>query len=166
VHQFGGGQPRRRPNTARPAGSEPAPSLGSTLSSLLPLFFLFLLPLLSSIFGGGDSTPKGPSVVFDGPRGAQTHPQVSYNLQVPYWVNKRDVQGLSEKELKNVHKHAEQKFIQITSSRCDSEKYHRNQAEQDAFGWFGPDKEKLAKARSMPMKNCRKLREMGFQVQF
>ncbi|KAL5462380.1 hypothetical protein PMIN06_001744 [Paraphaeosphaeria minitans] len=165
VHQFGGGQPRRRPNTARGAGTEPAPSLGSTLSSLLPLLFLFILPLLSSIFGG-DSTSKGPSVVFDGPRGAQTHSLTSYNLQVPYWVNKRDIQGLSDKELKNVHKHAEQKFIQITNAKCDTEKYKRSQAEQDAFGWFGPDQDKLKKARSMPMPNCKRMREMGFQVQY
>ncbi|KAJ4357636.1 Chaperone protein dnaJ [Didymosphaeria variabile] len=165
VHQFGGGQPRRRPGTARPAGSEPAPSIGSTLSSLLPLFFLFLLPLLSSIFGG-DSTPKGPSIVFDGPRGAQTHPLYSENLQVPYWVNKRDLEGLSKKELKNIHKQAESKFIQITNSRCDTEKYKRSQAEQDAYGWFGPDKDKLTKARSMPMPNCKKMKDMGFQVYY
>lgn len=165
VHQFGGGRPRRRPGTAQPAGSEPAPSLSSTLSSLLPLLFLFILPLLSSIFGG-DSTPKGPSIVLDGPRGAQTHGQVTDNLKVPYWVNKRDVEGLSRKEIKNLHKTAETKFIQITNARCDTEKYKRSQAEQDAYGWFGPDKDKLAAARSMPMPNCKKMKEMGFQVYY
>lgn len=165
VHQFGGGRPRRRPGTAQPPGSEPQPSITSTLSSLLPLFFLFLLPLLSSLFGG-DSTPKGPSIVLDGPRGAQTHGVTSNNLKIPYWVNKRDFEGLSNKELKNLHKVAETKFIQVTNSRCDTEKYKRSQAEQDAYGWFGPDKDKLAAARNMPMPNCKKMKEMGFQVYY
>jgi DnaJ family protein B protein 12 len=165
VHQFGGGRPRRRPGTAQAAASEPAPSISSTLGSLLPRFFLFLLPLLSSIFGG-DSTPKGPSVVLDGPRGAQTHNILSDNLKVPYWVNKRDIEGLSRKELKQLHKAAETKFIQVTNAKCDTERYKRGQAEQEAYGWFGPDKEKLAAARGMPMPNCKKMREMGFQVQY
>ena len=163
VHQFGGGRPRRRPGTAAAPVSEPTPILFSTLSSLLPLFFLFLLPLLSSIFGG-DSTPKGPSIVLEGPRGAQTHGMTSDNLKVPYWVNRRDVEGLSSKELKNLHKTAEVKFIQVTNARCDTEKYKRSQAEQEAYGWFGPDKEKLAAARSMPMPNCQKMKKMGYQV--
>ena len=165
VHQFGGARPRRRPGTAQPAGSEQAPSISSTLSSLLPLFFLFLLPLLSSLFGG-DSSPKGPAIALDGPRGAQTHSVLSDNLKVPYWVNKRDVEGLSKKELKNLHKVAETKFIQVTNARCDTEKYKRSQAEQEAYGWFGPDKEKLDKARAMPMPNCRRMKEMGFQVYY
>ncbi|KAJ4294549.1 Chaperone protein dnaJ [Kalmusia sp. IMI 367209] len=165
VHQFGGGRPRRRPGTAQPAGSEPAPSIGSTLSSLLPLFFLFLLPLLSSIFGG-DSTPKGPSIAFESPRGAQTQGLTSDNLQVPYWVNPREIAGYSKKEMKNLHRQAESKYIHIVNTRCDTEKYKRSQMEQQAQGWFGPDREKMAEARNMPMPNCKRLREMGFQVYY
>lgn len=79
---------------------------------------------------------------------------------MPFWVNKREVDGLSKRELKNVHKQAESKYIQITASRCDTEKYKRSQAQQDAYGWFGPDKDKLAKANRMPMPNCEKMSKM------
>ena len=81
-------------------------------------------------------------------------------------MNKRDIEGLSRKELKQLHKAAETKFIQVTNAKCDTERYKRGQAEQEAYGWFGPDKEKLAAARGMPMPNCKKMREMGFQVQY
>lgn len=104
--------------------------------------------------------------MFEGPRGAQTHPLYTHNLQVPYWVNKREVQGKSDREMKQIHDNVERKFIHITQAKCDTEKYKRSQAEQDAFGWFGPDKEKLAKARKMPMPNCKRLRDLGISVQY
>lgn len=115
---------------------------------------------------GGDSTPKGPSVVFDSPRGAHTQHVVTTNLKIPYWVNPRDLDGLSHKEKTNLHKHAETKYIHLTNSRCETEIYKRNQAEQAAQGWFGPDQEKMAEVRKMPMTNCRKLQDLGFQVRY
>lgn len=163
VHQFGGGRPRRRPGTAQPPGQESAPSITSALSSLLPLLFLFILPLLSSLFSG-DSTSKGPSVVFNGPKTPWTQARVSSGLKVPYFVNPVEVEDYSTKQWKNLDKVAETKYVHQVNGLCEYELRQREQMKQDAQGWFFVDEVKYAQARKMPMPNCKRLRELGYHV--
>jgi DnaJ family protein B protein 12 len=161
VHQFGGGRPRRRPGTAAAAGQEQQPpSASSALSALLPLLFLFILPLLSSLFGG--STPNSPSVVFDNPRGAYSQGRTSNKLNVPYWVNPAEVKDYSRKEFRKLDDFAENKYIHTVNVRCEHERHQQQKLREEAMGWLSNDEVKMEKARKMPMPNCRKLRDMGF----
>ncbi|KAF2491054.1 DUF1977-domain-containing protein [Lophium mytilinum] len=161
VHQFGGGRPRRRPATAQPPGSEPAPTVSSALSALLPLLVLFIIPLLSSLFSGGPA-PQGPSVRFEGANPPQTYERTSYRMKVPYWVNPEEVSDYSAKKWKELDKTVEIKFVHQLNILCEREKDTRDRLVQDAQGWFFPDEEKLAKARKYDMKSCRRLRELGY----
>jgi DnaJ family protein B protein 12 len=164
VHQFPGGQPRRRPGTAQPPGSEPAPTLSSTLSSLLPLLFLFVLPLLSSLFSSGNAN-QGPSVVFDQPRGAHSHHHTSHNLKIPYWVNPKDVSDYGNKDWRKLDDLAEQRYVHTINVNCEKEKYQRSRMEQEAQGWLFQDEVKMQQARDLPMPYCKRLRELGITWQ-
>ncbi|CAI6338650.1 unnamed protein product [Periconia digitata] len=158
VHQFGGGRPRRRPGTATQDGQEPAPSLSSSLSALLPLIFLFVLPLLSSLFGS--SAPQSPSVVFDQPRGAYSLARSSNKLGVPYWVNPSEVKGYSERDFRTLDGVAENKYIHTLNIRCENERIQQHKMTEEAYGWFSNDEVLMEKARNLPMPNCKKLKNM------
>ncbi|KAF2184277.1 DUF1977-domain-containing protein [Zopfia rhizophila CBS 207.26] len=161
VHQFGGGRPRRRPATATPPGSEPAPSISSALSSLLPLLFLFVLPLLSNIFSSG-TTPQGPSVIFEGPRAPMTQKQTSTRLKVPYWVNPVEVEDFNKKKWRKLDETAEHKYLHQLNLKCEYEHQQQQRLMQDAQGWFFVDDEKMDQARKMEKKHCERLRELGY----
>jgi DnaJ family protein B protein 12 len=160
VHQFGGGAPRRRPGTAQPAGSEQQPSLSSTLSNLLPLLFLFILPLLSSLFGGS-STSAGPSMVFEQPRHPHTKEHVSSRLKVHYYVDPKDVHDYSPKNWRQLDVHAEEQYMHTVNVRCQQEQYQQRKMMEDAQGWFYIDQELMDKARGLDMTYCKKLKKMG-----
>ncbi|KAF1814503.1 molecular chaperone [Eremomyces bilateralis CBS 781.70] len=156
VHQFNNGRPRRRANGAQ---NEPAPSAYSTLTSLLPLLFLFVLPLLSSIFSG-NSEPSGPQVRFDSVSPPYTMQHTSSNLKVPYYVNPRDVQDFGRRQWRDLDKHAETRYVGKLHSECNIETQQRERLVQDAQGWFFQDEEKMQRARQFDMKSCRRLHEL------
>ncbi|ORY08897.1 hypothetical protein BCR34DRAFT_385755 [Clohesyomyces aquaticus] len=162
VHQFGGGRPRRRPNTAQPPGSEPAPSMSNALSSLLPLLFLFILPLLSSVFSGG-SSETGPSMIFDGPKPPATQQRMSSRLKIPYWVNPVDVDEFSAKKWRRLDETAETKYVHQLTVNCDYEHRQQQTLFQQARGWFGDDVEKMRAAHQMKKSNCERLKQLGMQ---
>ncbi|KKY14541.1 putative er associated chaperone [Diplodia seriata] len=160
VHQFGGARPRRRPTAAEQAAQ--APSISSTLSSLLPLLFLFILPLLSSIFSGSSSTPAGPSVRFDGAVPPHTLQRTSARLNIPYWVNPADVDDLSGRKLKELDRTAEVRYMSHLNVECDIEQQRQARLMQDAQGWFFVDETKMKEARKMPKPSCTRLRDLGY----
>lgn len=159
VHQFGGGRPRRRPGTAQPPGAEPTPSASSALSSLLPLLFLFVLPLLSSLFSSATS-PQGPSVVFEGARPPQTQMRTSTNLGISYWVNPAEVESYNLKKWKALDTTAETKYIHHLNVKCEMEHQQQTRMVQDAQGWFYVDQNKMDEARRMEKKHCKRLKEL------
>lgn len=162
VHQFGGAAPRRRPGTAVPPGSEPSPSLSSTLGNLLPLLFLFILPLLSSLFSGS-TTAAGPSLVFEG-RSPYTKEHVSAKFKVRYYVDPREVHDYNPKKWRKLDDQAERQWIHVLNVRCQNEQFQQRKMMEDAQGWFSVDQEAMQKARQMELKNCNKLRELGLDV--
>ncbi|OAK99731.1 DUF1977-domain-containing protein [Phaeosphaeriaceae sp. SRC1lsM3a] len=159
VHQFGGGAPRRRPGTAQPPGSEPQPSLTSTLSNLLPLLFLFVLPLLSSLFGGS-STAAGPSMVFEQPRHPQTKERISSRLKIHYFVDPREVHDYNPKKWRSLDAEAENQYVHGLNVRCQNEQMQQRRMMEDAQGWFYIDQEAMDRARNLDMKNCAKLQKL------
>lgn len=164
VHQFGGGRPRRRPGTAAPPnGSEPQ-NISSAFANLLPLLFLFVLPLFSSLFSGSSSTSAGPSLVFETPRSPNTMKRVSSRIKIDYFVDPKDVQDYTPKKWRKLDETAENQYVTITNTRCQTEKFKQRKAMEDAQGWFSVDMEAMNKARNMELKNCNKLRKLGVDV--
>ncbi|SMQ55865.1 unnamed protein product [Zymoseptoria tritici ST99CH_1A5] len=164
VHQFGGNRPRRRPHNHDPNAAQPQQSPLQVLQGLLPLLLLFILPLLSSLFGGGDSTPRGPQMRFDKAVPPHTLQHTSNRLNVPYWVNPTEVQEYSTKKWKELDKVAEGRYVQQLSGECEWEQATRQRLAQEAQGFFFTDQEKLDRARKMPMASCSKLEGLGYRI--
>ena len=164
VHQFGGGRPRRRPGTATPPGSDGPQTAGSAIANLLPLLFLFVLPLLSSFFSGSSSTSAGPSVVFETPRTPNTMKRVSTRIKIDYFVDPKDVHDYTPKKWRKLDEQAENQYVHVTNTRCHNEKVQQKRAMEEAQGWFSVDQEAMRKARTMDMKNCNKLRKLGLET--
>lgn len=157
VHQFGGGGPRRRPATARqPGAEEQTGGASSAIANLLPLLFLFILPLLSSIFGGS-STAAGPNFVFEQPRAPHTQERISSKININYYVDPKDVHEFRAKDWRKLDDKAETQYIHTVNVRCQNERYQQQQALENAQGWFYVDEDAMQRARNMDLKNCKKL---------
>ncbi|RDL37789.1 Chaperone J-domain-containing protein [Venustampulla echinocandica] len=160
VHQFGGARPRRRPRDPN-APEEPAPSLQSILTGILPLLLIFILPLLSSIFSDSDSSSRGPTMIFDGPEPPQTLARHSRNYKVEYWVNPVEVENFTPRNFQSLDQNADIQYVQELRIHCAQEEEARNRLVQEGQGWFFQDANKINKARSMEMRNCKRLSELG-----
>lgn len=169
VHQMGGAGPRRRPRDAAAAaaaanGQRREASGWDTLVSLLPIIFLFLFPLLTSIFSSGESQPSMPSVVFD-----QEKPphhilrRSSSKLDVPYYVNPHEVAGWSDHSLGQLDRQADVKFVSLMRSQCEAETRTRQDMVDKAQGWFFPDPEKLQAARNYERPSCKRLEKLNLK---
>jgi DnaJ family protein B protein 12 len=158
VHQFGGARPRRRPQEA--GGQEAPANLRSTIASLLPLFILFIIPLLSSIFPSTTSTPAGPQMRFNPDPPYTTH-RMTQRLKVDYYVNPADIVDYTTYKLKKLDDRAEVAYVQQLRFHCEEELQERQKIVEEATGWFFQDEAKLERARSMDLKNCRQLNDMG-----
>jgi DnaJ family protein B protein 12 len=159
VHQFGGGRPRRRPREAN--GEDEGPqSFTSLLTSLMPLLILFVLPLLSSIFSGGETAPSLPDFRFQSTP-PYTSARTTTRYKVKYFVNKRDLEDLSSRKLTQLDQRAETSYVSTLQYNCQSEMITRNRLMQDAQGWFFSDEERLKEAREMDLTNCVRLRNLG-----
>lgn len=162
VHQMGGAGPRRRPREAAAGQQERPPQTGwDTLISMLPILFLFIFPLLSSIFSGGDSQPAVPSMVFDAAQPPLTHQRVTPKLDIDYFVNPEDVSGWSDYKLRQLDKEAEVMFSRALRRRCEAEYRTKRDLIDKAQGWFFPDQEKLKIADQFEMKSCERLEGLG-----
>ncbi|PSR97330.1 DnaJ domain-containing protein [Coniella lustricola] len=157
VHQFGGGRPRRRPRENEQAQDN---SLFNTLMGLLPIIFLFLFPLLSSLFSAG-SAPAGPRMVFDAPEYPYTHERVTPKTNSKYYVNPNDVHGYSRSQFSRLDTNAEIGLVKHLRAECEVEMMHKQRLYDAAQGWFTQDQEKLDRANRYEMVNCRRLESLG-----
>jgi DnaJ homolog subfamily B member 12 len=161
VHQFGGPRPRRRPRD--PSAPEETPTPRSIIMSLLPLIIIFVLPLLSSLFSSATSGVAGPSMRFDGPVPPYTMHRLTPRLKVDYFLNPIDVDQYTPHKFSQLDNRAEANYVQQLDVGCEQEKDMRQRMINDAQGWFGQDQVKLNKAKSMVMKDCRRLEELGLR---
>ncbi|KAI9714404.1 MAG: hypothetical protein M1820_000365 [Bogoriella megaspora] len=158
VRQFGGGRPQRRPHNHEDNG--PPPSFLQTIAGLLPLLLLFLLPLLSSIFSGSGSSYSGPKIAFHSTP-PYTLSRSSHNLKIPYFVNPADTTEYTSSKWRALDRTAESRYMGILRDECEIEAAQRDRLVQEAQGFFWQDSEKMAKARSMELKSCRRLNELS-----
>jgi DnaJ homolog subfamily B member 12 len=158
VHQFGGARPRRRPQEAGAQGT-PA-NLRSTIANLLPLIILFIIPLISSIFSGTTSTPAGPQMRFNSDPPFTAH-RLTSRLKVDYYVNPADIVDYTTQKFRRLDDRAEVAYVQQLRFHCGEELQEKRKIVEEATGWFFHDENKLERARSMELKNCRQLNDMG-----
>jgi DnaJ family protein B protein 12 len=162
VHQFGGATPRRRPRQATRHADDtpvPAPSLTTTLSNLLPLLIIFILPLLSTLFSG-ESAPSGPKFRFDSPSPPLTYGRKTDRLGVKYWVDPKEVEGWGTRKWSQLDQRAEVALVGQLRAECEVETERRNQMVERARGWFWTDEALMDAARGMEMRGCRRLDEL------
>ncbi|KAF3765516.1 DUF1977-domain-containing protein [Cryphonectria parasitica EP155] len=157
VHQFGGGRPRRRPRE-----NEQGQDNGSfnTLMGLLPIIFLFLFPLLSSLFSGG-AAPAGPRMVFDAPEPPNVLERVTPKFNVKYYLNPQDVKGYSKTQLSRLDNNAEVGLIKHLRAECEAETMYKQELYNAAQGWFTQDAEKMGIADRYEPVSCRRLEKLG-----
>jgi DnaJ family protein B protein 12 len=160
VHQFGGSRPRRRPHDANGDGEAPTPTISSSLSGLLPLILLVLLPLLSTLFSTSMQTPAGPSLRFDSPSPPYTMHRTTPRLKVDYYLNPEEVSDWSVRRLNQLDAKAELNYVNKLQVECENEIDQRGRLMQDAQGWFFQDVEKMNQARSMELRSCRRLDDL------
>ncbi len=159
VHQFGGGRPRGRPRPAGPNGQQAQEgSLMSTLLGLLPILFLFIFPLLNSIFSS-PAQPATPTIVFDIAQPPYTLERVIPDYGVKYFVNPDDVTSFTNSRLQRLDQQAGNVLIKLLSNECDNERARQQRMLEDAQGWFFQDPDKMEAARKYDMPNCKRLRE-------
>ena len=156
VHRMGGGTPRRRPR----ADGEPEPQAGgwTILTQLLPLFLLFVLPLLSSLFSGSSSSV--PDFRFDHTQPPHTEQRTMPQLKVPYWVNPHKTENMKKSKLSQLDRRAEAEYVTILRQDCQEERIMQQQLYQDAQGWFTVDERALRKAREYKLMSCSRLDEL------
>lgn len=160
MHQFGGGRPRRRPREAgeqQGGGSSPL----QTLLSLLPILFLFVFPLLTSLFSGGSGST--PNMVFDHPAGVYTHQRSTPNINARYFVNPRDVKDYSAHKLGQLDSKAELQLIRTLQVECENEEVQKQRLKEAAYGWFQVDQAKMERAKKYPQPSCERLDKFGLR---
>ncbi|KAI1337264.1 hypothetical protein F5Y15DRAFT_157898 [Xylariaceae sp. FL0016] len=160
VHQFGGAQPRRRP---RPAdGQQPERQSGwDTLVGLLPIIFLFLFPLLTSIFSSGETSTRPVAMSFDIADPPLTLHRTTPKLHVNYFVDPREVDGWTEHAMRGLDKEADVTFLRTFRRRCEAEMRTKQDLVDKAQGWFFPDPDKMKVAQDFETSSCTRLKKMG-----
>ncbi|KAI0095612.1 DUF1977-domain-containing protein [Daldinia grandis] len=159
VHQMGGANPRRRP---REAEGQQRPQTGwDTLISLLPILFLFVFPLLSSIFSGGETQPAVPSMVFDAAVPPLTYHRSTPKLGVDYYVDPAQVVDWNDYQFRQLDKEAEVGFVRVLRRRCDTEMRTKRDLVDKAQGWFFPDPDKMKIADQFEMTSCKRMDALG-----
>ena len=160
VHQFGGGQPRRRPRAANGAAEErpPQTTMGA-LSNLLPLLILFVLPLLSSLFSS--AIPSGPSIHFQ-PGPPNTLERTSRNIRVNYYLNPQDIVDYTPRKMNDLDRKAETQYITQLQYECQLETRTKTRMFEEAQGWFFQDPDRMREARSYEMRSCNQLDSIGY----
>ncbi|KAI1088722.1 DUF1977-domain-containing protein [Rostrohypoxylon terebratum] len=161
VHQMGGGGPRRRP---RAEAEEQRPQTGwDTLISLLPILFLFIFPLLSSIFSGGaDLSPRTPTMVFDQASPPLVHRRMTPRLNVDYFIDPNEIVGWNDYKLAQLDKEAETGFVRALSRRCEAEMRTRQDLIDKAYTWWGgTDQDKMKIAEQFEMSSCKRMDALG-----
>ncbi len=159
VHQFGGARPRRRPRDPN-APPEQAASLQSTLMGLLPLLFILILPILSSLFSG-DGAAAGPSMRFDSAVPPHTMHRQTPRTKIDYYLNPVEVENYTPSQFSKLDQRATSSFISRLSVECQQEEAVRADMFQQAQGWFYQDADKMARAQKMEMRACKRLDSLG-----
>jgi DnaJ family protein B protein 12 len=89
---------------------------------------------------------------------------MTQRLKVDYYVNPADIVDYTAYKLKKLDDRAEVAYVQQLKLQCEEELQERQKIIEEATGWFFQDEAKLERARSMDLKNCRQLDDMGLRL--
>lgn len=128
---------------------------------LLPIIFLFLFPLLSSLFSGGGSSPALPRMVFDVPERPYVHERITPKLNVKYYVNPKDIKTYTDSQLARMDNNAEIGLVRYLRVECENEMIHKQRLYDQAQGWFKQDPDKMDVANRFETASCRRLDSLG-----
>ncbi|KAL7623657.1 Chaperone protein dnaJ [Parahypoxylon ruwenzoriense] len=159
VHQMAGANPRRRPREND--GRQPPQTGWDTLISLLPILFLFVFPLLSSLFSGSEPQSAVPPMSFEAASPPLTLHRTTSKLGFDYYVDPTDVVGWSDYKFRQLDMEAEIGFVRILRRRCDAEMRTKRDLLDKAQGWFFQDPEKMKIADQFEMSSCKRLDALG-----
>lgn len=173
---FGGGPNVRGQNPfAQGRRQRPAPATPQTeneqllakLFQLLPLLLIFIPSLLSSLFGSESDTGFVKPTKFDFTESPPyTEMRTTPQHNIPYYVNPADTAKMTSSNLRILDRRAEVAYINMLKGYCSHEYEVREQKIMAAQGWFRTDEEALQKAKNMELPYCKKLNELGIQIQF
>lgn len=155
VHQFGGARPQRRPRNAQNGQEEEQGGGIQNLIGMLPILLFFIIPLLTSLFGG-DTGPGTPNMTFDAAQAPYTHERSTPDYGIKYFVRPQDIKQYSSRELNNLDRVAEQTALRKIRNECDRETVTQRNMREDAQGWFSRDEALMAKANAMEMPHCKR----------
>jgi DnaJ homolog subfamily B member 12 len=160
VHQFGGARPRARPRNQE---EEAAPQgVGQIIANLLPIFLLFILPLLTSLFtGGGTNAPGIPHFNLEAPVAPFVAERNIKRYNAKYYVDPKELVRLSESKLNTLDKHAETAYVNHVHRHCEMERRTLEKLQNEANGWFFQDPVKMEQANTFKMPYCEKLNKMN-----
>ena len=127
---------------------------------MLPLIVLFVLPLLSSLLSSG-SAPARPGFKFDTPAPPYTLPRKTPRLKVDYYLNPKEVDGYTSRDINKLDLEAERSFIRSLQYECEVEIQGRQRMMQEAQGWFFQDVDRMREAREMRLESCQRLQDFG-----
>jgi DnaJ family protein B protein 12 len=128
--------------------------------SLLPILFLFLFPLLSSLFSSGDSQPAMPRVVFDKAVPPLTTHRTTQKLGVDYYVDPHDIAGWTDFKLKQLDKESDNSFVRIMNTKCELETRTKQNLYDQAQGFFFQNADKMQIAREYETPSCKRLDDL------
>lgn len=133
-----------------------------TLLSLLPILIFFIVPLITSIFSGGESSSSAtPRMVYDNPLHPYTEGRTTPNLDVKYFVNPSDITSYSKSKLSQMDRTAEVNLVRHLRNECDNESMYKQRLREAAQGWFYQDPDKMATANEYKMPSCERLSTLG-----
>lgn len=127
----------------------------------LPIILILIFPILSFIFGDGESRPNTPAMSFEFPQ----HPTLVAerkmpNVKVPYFVDPNEILNWNNYKLNQLDKRAESTYLTKLKYDCENEHMLKQRLEQEARGWFRPDPAKMEMAANLELPSCNRLREL------
>lgn len=100
---------------------------------------------------------------FDSPKPPMTVHRKTPRLHLSYYINPADVEHHTPYLFSQLDKRAEIEYVGLLRVGCDQEHEIRSRLVHEATGWLSNDEAKLEKARTMEMKHCDRMKELGVQ---
>lgn len=186
VHQFGGPRPRRRPRHDNDTPQAPA-TLRQMIINLLPILFLLIVPLLSSLLSSS-SGPEKPVMYFPTNTADSHHSPSGLTSQSPlndfkygkppftlgrvtkrwgveYYLDPREVKDFTPRNFMDQDRKAEDRYSRMLRLECQNKMDEKDRMITEAYGLFGifTDQKKLDRANRLDLSACNRLNALGYR---
>lgn len=135
----------------------------SNYINLIIIAAVLVMPQIFSWFFDAGSSSSVPRFRFE-KRAPYVEERLTPKYNVPFFVNPKEIQGLSDSKQKNLARVAENHFVSSTRSACTQEYMHQQQQMQDAVGWLFTDEARYEEAKKMALPHCELLYSLGIKL--